>query len=369
MSTSLKELLEKHTIPGAPALTHREEGGAVRCLACGHRCLIREGHAGICKVRFNREGELRAPGGYVAGLQIDPIEKKPFFHAFPGREALSFGMLGCDLHCGYCQNWVSSQVLRDERAVAYPHFCDARQIVDMAVHHESPVIVSTYNEPLITADWAMKIFSLAREHNIVCGFVSNGNASPEVLEYLRPCVSLYKVDLKTFNDANYHHLGCKLQTVLDTIQRLKAMGFWIEIVTLIVPGFNDDPKELQDIAQFIASVSVDIPWHVTAFHPDYKMNDRPRTRVLELDRAYDAGKDAGLHFIYQGNLSGSVGDRENTYCPQCHTLLIARHGFYVLENTMQGNTCPNCHATIPGVWEPNPPRRSQGNGLPRPISL
>ncbi len=369
MSTSLKELLEKHTIPGASALTHREEEGALRCLACGHRCLIREGRAGICKVRFNRDGELCAPGGYVAGLQIDPIEKKPFFHAFPGREALSFGMLGCDLHCSYCQNWVSSQVLRDERAVAYPHFCEAHQIVEMAVHHDSPVIVSTYNEPLITADWAMRIFSLAREHNIICGFVSNGNASPEVLDFLRPCVSLYKVDLKTFNDANYHHLGCTLKAVLDTIQRLKAMGFWVEIVTLIVPGFNDSPEELQDIAQFIASVSPDIPWHVTAFHPDYKMNDRPRTRIQELDRAYDAGKDAGLHYIYQGNLSGSAGDRENTYCPQCHTLLIARHGFYVLENTMKGNACPNCAAPIPGVWETNPPRRSQGNGLPRPVAF
>lgn len=368
MSISLKELLEEHTIAAAPELIRQEEN-AVRCVACGHRCLIREGKTGICKVRFNRAGELRVPGNYVAGLQIDPIEKKPFFHAFPGREALSFGMLGCDLHCAYCQNWVSSQVLRDERAVAYPHFCEAGQIVEMALHHGAPVVVSTYNEPLITADWAMKIFEPAHAKGLVCGFVSNGNATPEVLEYLRPCVDLYKVDLKTFQDANYRKLGCKLETVLDTIVRLKAMGFWVEVVTLIVPDFNDSYDELQSIGKFIAGVSPDIPWHVTAFHPDYKMTDHGRTRVEELDRAYDAGKEAGLHFVYQGNLPGSVGDRENTYCPSCHALLIRRHGFYVLENHMKGNTCPTCGAVIPGVWENHAPKRTIGSGLPRPVAL
>ena len=369
MRPSLKQVLESRTLPAAPELVRSEEDGAVRCLACGHRCLIREGKAGVCKVRFNRGGELRVPGGYVAGLQIDPIEKKPFFHAFPGKDALSFGMLGCDLHCGYCQNWVSSQVLRDDRAVAQPHLCEPEHLVEMALQQGAPVIVSTYNEPLITADWAMRIFRPAHERGLVCGFVSNGNATPEVLEYLRPCVSLYKVDLKTFRDANYRKLGCTLDAVLRTIEALRAMAVWVEIVTLIVPGFNDSPEELKDIAQFIAGVSPDIPWHVTAFHPDYKMNDRGRTTLDELDRAHDAGKDAGLHFVYQGNLPGPNAGREDTYCPACHALLIERRGFYVLANFMHGNRCHLCNTAIPGCWEAEPPRQSLGPGFPRSLAL
>lgn len=367
MSVSLQRLLEERTIPAAPELVEREADEAVRCLACGHRCLVRPGRAGVCKVRFNREGELRVPGGYVAGLQVDPIEKKPFYHAYPGRDALSFGMLGCDLHCAYCQNWVSSQVLRDANAVAYPRFCEADQVVQMALDAGAPVVVSTYNEPLITADWAMQIFTRAREKGLVCGFVSNGNATPEVLEYLRPCVDLYKVDLKSFSDRNYRKLGCKLSTVLETIARLKEMGFWVEVVTLVVPGFNDSEEELGQIAQFLAGVSTEIPWHVTAFHPDYKMTDPPRTQAKQLEAAYQAGKAAGLDFVYAGNLPGSVGDYENTYCPACKTLLIRHEGFLVLENRMQKETCPGCGVSIPGRWEASPPRHRSHPAIPRAL--
>lgn len=359
-ATQLKNLLAEHTMPAAPELVVKEAENAVRCLACGHRCLIREGRSGVCKVRFNRGGELRVPGGYVAGLQVDPIEKKPFYHVFPGQEALSFGMLGCDLHCAYCQNWVSSQVLRDDRAMAYPHYIDEERIIDMAVRGGVPLVVSTYNEPLITADWAVRIFKLAREKGLVCGFVSNGNASKEVLEYLRPHMDLYKIDLKTFDDGKYRKLGCKLATVLETIERAKAMGFWVEVVTLVVPGFNDSEEELRSIAAFLAGVSPEIPWHVTAFHPEYKMTEPPPTSTLELDRAYTAGKEAGLQFVYEGNRPGHVGDREHTFCPECGALLIQRHGFSVLENRMRGGACPGCGAAIAGVWEKNPPRRSVG---------
>lgn len=370
-TTQLRELLEDNTIPAAAALAHEETERhgerAVRCVACGHRCLIREGRAGVCRVRFVRDGELRVPGGYVAGLQVDPIEKKPFYHAFPGRDALSFGMLGCDLHCAYCQNWVSSQALRDNEAVAMPRFCGASELVDLAVSRRIPVIVSTYNEPLITADWAVSIFEPACERGIVCGFVSNGNATPEVLEFLRPFVKLYKVDLKCFNDRNYRQLGCTLANVLESIEGLKARGFWVEIVTLVVPGFNDSDEELRRIAEFIAGVSPDIPWHVTAFHPDYRMTEPRRTSVEDLDRAWQAGKTAGLRFVYAGNLPGMVGARENTLCPQCGASLIERHGFYVLRNRMDGERCPDCHAVIAGVWEAAPPRASNGSGVPRPV--
>lgn len=367
--TSLKEILSANTMAAAPALVRHESGQAVRCLACGHRCLVKVGRAGVCKVRFNRDGELRAPGHYVAGVQADPIEKKPFFHAYPGRDALSFGMLGCDLHCSYCQNWVTSQALRDDAAVAMPRFTDAAALVNLALERKTPVIVSTYNEPLITAEWAVEIFRRAKDQGLECAFVSNGNATPEVIAFLRPYVRMYKVDLKSFQDKQYRKLGCKLESVLHTIARLHEQGFWVEIVTLVVPGFNDGHAELRDMAQFIASVSKDIPWHVTAFHPDYKMTAPGRTTLNHLDTAHTAGKEAGLHFVYPGNLPGMVGDRENTFCPACGALLIERHGFRVTCNRMRGQVCPDCEAPVPGIWEKNPPRRSTGTGFPTPLSL
>jgi len=372
-STSLKTLLDDNTIPGAPQLVFPardiHERDALRCVACGHRCLIRENRAGVCRVRFNRGGELRVPGGYVAGLQIDPIEKKPFYHAFPGRDALSFGMLGCDFHCGYCQNWVTSQALRDDHAVSLPKFCSADELARLAVEHNAPVVVSTYNEPLITSEWAVEVFKEARKLGLTCGYVSNGNGTPEVLEFLRPYVDLYKVDLKGFDDKHYRELGGVLSNVLATIENLVAMKFWVEIVTLVIPGFNDSDEELTGIARFLASVSKTIPWHVTAFHPDYKMDDVERTPAKTLLRAYDIGKAAGLQFVYPGNIHGGVGDRENTYCPSCNELIIRRTGFYVHENRMKSpGKCPACAAIIPGVFEESAPARSVGSGIPRSVS-
>lgn len=368
-ATNLKNLLADHTMAAAPELCESLENGAVRCKACGHRCYIRPSKPGICKVRFNREGELRVPSGYVAGLQVDPIEKKPLFHAFPGRDALSFGMLGCDLHCSYCQNWVTSQALRDPEAVAMPRFCSADELVSHARIQRVPVVVSTYNEPLITADWAVDVFRRAKAEGLVCGFVSNGNATPEVLEYIRPYVDLYKVDLKGFSDKGYRELGCTLQNVLDSIVRIKQMGFWIEIVTLVIPGFNDGREELRDLTQFIADVSPEIPWHCTAFHPDYHMTEAPRTQIAQLDMAYELAKEAGLHYIYPGNLPGLVGDRESTFCPSCDATLIQRHGFRVLQNRMNGNHCPDCQTQIPGVWEANAPSTTAGHGTPTAIRI
>lgn len=369
VTTSLKSLLFDNTIAGDPALVHAE-GEALRCLACGHRCLIKPDRAGVCRVRFNRGGELRVPGGYVAGLQIDPIEKKPFYHAFPGRDALSFGMLGCDFHCGYCQNWVTSQALRDDQAVSLPKFCSPVQLAELAVEHRTPVVVSTYNEPLITSEWAVEVFREAKKRGLTCGYVSNGNGTPEVLRFIRPWVDLYKVDLKGFDDKHYRELGGVLSNVLRTIEELVSMGFWVEIVTLIVPGFNDSDEELTQIARFLAGVSREMPWHVTAFHPDYKMTDYERTGARTLLRAYDIGKAAGLHHVYPGNLHGGVGDRENTYCPSCHTMVIRRTGFQVLENRMNSpGHCPDCGGRIAGVWEACAPTKSQGAGFPIPVRV
>ncbi|MCG3137749.1 MAG: hypothetical protein HJJLKODD_01599 [Phycisphaerae bacterium] len=354
--TPLRQLLNRHTVSGDPAVVHpaptTDHPQALRCLACGHRCFLPEGRHGVCHVRFNRDGVLQVPAHYVAALQVDPIEKKPFYHVFPGSEALSFGMMGCDLHCDYCQNWVTSQALRDDRAVARISSVKPVELVELALRHQAPVMVSTYNEPLITVEWAVEVFRLAREHGIVCGFVSNGHATPEVLEFIRPWVDLYKVDLKAFNDRTYRELGGVLPNVLDTIRRLHQMDFWVEIVTLIVPGLNDSPAELRQIADFIAGVSVDIPWHVTAFHPDYQMQEPPRTAAETLLRAYELGRAAGLRYVYAGNLPGQVNHTENTYCPKCDTCLIQRWGFEILANELREGCCLNCSTRLPGRWTP-----------------
>lgn len=348
MAPALAETLEARTKEAV--LYERLGQNKVRCFACGHKCLILPGMQGICKVRFNRAGALYAPSGYVASLQLDPIEKKPFFHAYPGASALSFGMLGCDFHCGYCQNWITSQAIRDPAAASPPEDLGPVDIVRAALRHGARVLTSTYNEPLITSEWAVEVFKEGKKHGLIGSYVSNGNGTKEVIEYIRPWVDLYKVDLKGFDPAHYRQLGGVLQNVLDTILLLHEKGFWVEIVTLIVPGFNDSEGELRDIARFIAGVSVDIPWHVTAFHQDYKMTDRENTNVATLLRAAEIGKAAGLHFVYAGNRPGATGDLENTYCPSCRALLVERWGFKVLSNRIRGGSCPKCATSIPGRW-------------------
>jgi pyruvate formate lyase activating enzyme len=323
----------------------------VKCSACAHRCTILPGLDGICRVRSNRGGTLMVPRGYVGAIQVDPIEKKPFFHAFPGAEVLSFGMLGCDLHCSYCQNWVTSQALRDPAALAGPRDIEADELVALAAAHKTPVMVSTYNEPLITAEWAVEVFAKAKAAGIVCGFVSNGNATAEVLEYVRPYVSLYKVDLKGFTDAHYRELGGKLVSILDTIERLHAMSFWVEIVTLLVPGFNDDPAELGDLTRFLAAVSPDIPWHVTAFHADYKMTETRNATASDLIRAAAIGRESGLRYVYAGNLPGEVGGLEDTRCPSCGVTVIARRGYRVSLRAQDAEgRCLACKSPIAGYW-------------------
>jgi pyruvate formate lyase activating enzyme len=199
---ALAEVLNRLTREGE--LYEKHPDSSLTCFACGHRCLIRPGRMGICKVRTNEGGKLLVPFGYVGALQVDPIEKKPFFHAYPGSLAYSFGMLGCDLHCAYCQNWVTSQALRDPDAVSQPLQASPQALVQDALRQGAKVLVSTYNEPLITAEWAVEIFKQARAAGLVTGFVSNGNGTPQVLEYIRPWVDLYKVDLKSFDDRHYH---------------------------------------------------------------------------------------------------------------------------------------------------------------------
>jgi pyruvate formate lyase activating enzyme len=348
---SLQDVLTVRTREAAPELVEQLDKERLRCYSCGHQCPIPDGAVGVCKVRFNQGGKLMVPWGYVGGVQCDPVEKKPFFHAYPGALAYSFGMLGCDLHCSYCQNWVTSQALRDPRAVAPPRDTTPQSLVQDALRQGAKIVVSTYNEPLITSEWAVEIFKAAREQGLVTGFVSNGNGTPQVLEYLRPHIDLYKVDLKSFDDRHYRELGGRLQPILDTIAWLHRSGVWVEIVTLLIPGFNDSDQELRGLTQFIASVSPDIPWHATAFHQDYKMTDPANTTAADLLRAATIAREAGLRFVYAGNLPGRVGDLEDTTCPSCHETLVSRYGYMIRKyNLSAEGTCPGCDAAIPGRW-------------------
>jgi pyruvate formate lyase activating enzyme len=336
-------------VRGELAVPH--PSGKLICVACAHRCKLAEGARGVCLVRTRSGDGFSVPWGYTAGVAVDPIEKKPFFHMLPGSRALSFGMLGCDLHCAYCQNWFTSQALRDPHAGDPVHPATPEQLVATAVEHRCPVITSTYNEPLITAEWAHDVFELARAAGLATTFVSNGHATAEVLDYLAPVLDAYKVDLKSFSPKTYAALGGKLQAVLDSISGLVERGVWVEVVTLVVPGLNDSPEELKAIAGFLAGVSVDIPWHVTAFHPDYQMTDPPATPARSLLQGVEAGREAGLRFVYAGNLPGEVDGNEDTRCPECGTTLVSRSGFTVhdVHLTSQG-TCPACGARIAGLW-------------------
>jgi pyruvate formate lyase activating enzyme len=354
MDNDLRTTLDRLTCE-ATLYTHHGESSSktVRCLACAHHCRISEDQRGLCNMRFNRDGNLFSPWGYVSGLANDPIEKKPFYHVLPGADALSFGMLGCNFRCSFCQNWRTSQTLRDPQATgARPQTCTAEELVRLARQHQSQAIASTYNEPLITAEWAREIFTLARQAGLLTCFVSNGFASPEALDYLCPVLDAMNVDLKCFTDEHYRELGGRLQPVLETIRSLHERGKWVEVVTLIVPGFNDGKKEIEDMAEFVASVSPDIPWHVTAFHADYQWTTGPDwTPPATVLKAVEAGHQAGLRYVYGGNLSG-LGEAEHTRCPNCHALLLDRHGFLLRQNRLKNGCCPACQTPIPGIWRP-----------------
>ena len=352
MST-LRTILDERVREADSRLYEKLDKNRVRCFACGHCCPIPEGQPGVCKVRYNRGGTLYAPWGYTAGTQCDPVEKKPFFHAYPGALAYSFGMMGCDLHCSYCQNWVTSQALRDPSAVSSPQHASPEALVQDAIAQGAKILVSTYNEPLITSEWAVAVFKEAKDAGLITGFVSNGNGTPQVLEYLRPWLDLYKVDLKSFDDRHYHELGGRIGPILDSIRRIHAMGLWLEIVTLLIPGFNDSPDELRRLTEFLAGISPDIPWHVTAFHGDYKMqNDVARdTNQEDLLKAVEVGREAGLRHIYAGNLPGRVGRWEDTHCPQCNETLIERYGYLIKDYQLTPDgRCPHCATAIPGRW-------------------
>ncbi len=351
MST-LVERLDALSKPGW--LYEPGNNAAVRCTACAHRCLIKPGSRGICQMRSNLDGKLMVPWGYVAGLAVDPIEKKPFMHFLPGAKALTFGMLGCNFHCDFCQNWVSSQALRDPASSGsgnYIQITTPEELVQNAKETGAEIIASSYNEPLITTEWAIDIFSIAKREGLRCVYVSNGFATPKVLNALKHVLDGFKVDLKCMTDEKYRALGGRLQVVLDSIKLAHDLGMWVEVVTLVIPNFNDSNEELWEMARALVSISADIPWHVTAFYPTYKRLDAEHTSAEILQRAADIGQEAGLRFVYAGNLPGRVGSLENTNCPKCQQPLVRRSGYFVRENRITaGGLCPICGEAIPGIW-------------------
>lgn len=321
-----------------------------RCLACAHKCTIFPGHKGICRQRSYDGLNFQIPWEETSGLSIDPMEKKPLFHFLPGQPVLSFGLLGCNFSCPFCQNWQISQVGKDPAANGTMRQQKTSDITYIAMQNSVKAIASTYNEPFISVEWAAHIFSIAHHNNIKTVFVTNGFASHESFNFIADLLDAVNIDLKCFSEQHYKMLGGRLQPVLDNIRACHQRGIWTELTTLIVPGFNDSPAELKQLADFIASVSPDIPWHISAYFSTYHMPPTPPATPPEsITRAAEIGKQAGLNFIYTGNIRGT-NSQENTICPNCGNLLIRRNGFTIRSNNIADGHCPKCMATIPGVF-------------------
>ncbi|MFA6216738.1 MAG: AmmeMemoRadiSam system radical SAM enzyme [Candidatus Omnitrophota bacterium] len=322
---------------------------AVHCYLCAHHCRVERSQFGFCGVRQNIDGVLYTHVyGEVVSLNVDPIEKKPLFHFLPGTESLSLATIGCNFRCGFCQNWqISQESVRDGSAVKAQEIA-AADIVKAAIKNKCKSISYTYTEPTIFFEYAFDIAKLAKSQGIRNNFVTNGYMTQEALRLIAPYLDSANVDLKAFQEGSYKKVcAAHLKPVLDSIKLMQKLGVWIEVTTLIVPGFNDSRQELTDIAQFIAEVDTAIPWHISRFHPDYQFASYEATPEKTLKFAQELGYKAGLKFVYVGNVYGWGSD---TSCPSCKKLLVKREGFSILENNIQSGACVYCHARIPGIF-------------------
>lgn len=329
-------------------LYERLSEGRVQCHLCAHRCTIADGKKGVCLVRENQGGTLYSlVYGYTIAQHIDPIEKKPLNHFYPGSTAYSIATPGCNFRCQWCQNWEISQMPRERHLVMGAEASPA-QVVAAAQRASSRSIAYTYTEPTVFFEYTYDTARLAHEAGIANVYVTNGYMTQEMLETLQPYLDAANVDLKAFRDETYRQFcGARLQPVLDSLKAMKQMGVWVEVTTLVVPGLNDDPPQLRDAARFVAEeLGPETPWHISRFFPSYKMGDRPPTPVSTLQQARQIGLEAGLRYVYVGNVPGE----ENTRCHVCGQLLIRRSGFWVLENHVQPRGgCPRCHTPVAGV--------------------
>lgn len=327
---------------------YKTEEGKERiiCLLCRHYCKLKEGQTGICGVNKNVKGELKTlVYGHPVAINLDPIEKKPIYHMLPGSTALSFGTVGCNFRCPFCQNWDISQETKINESIEV----SPQKMVDMAMENGASSIAYTYNEPTIFYPYAKDIGVTAKEKGLKNIFVSNGFESPEVIKDMAGWLDAANIDLKSWNEEYYKKvLKGGLEAVKDTLRLMVKEGIWIEVTTLLIEGENDSDQDLKEMAEFIANdLGKHVPWHLSAFHPDYKMMDHERTKLETLQRAKEIGKKAGLYYIYMGN----VPVHGDTHCPDCGELLIDRTGYSVIVNKLQEGHCPKCHRMIEGVWK------------------
>jgi pyruvate formate lyase activating enzyme len=337
-------------------LYERLDDQRVRCNLCAHRCVIPPDRKGVCLVRENRGGTLYTlVYGIPLSQAVDPIEKKPLFHFFPGSAAFSIATAGCNFRCAFCQNADISQMPR-ERGQIRGHQATPKAVVQAAERYGSRSIAYTYTEPTIFFEYSYDIARLAHTVGIASVYVTNGYMTHDMLEMFQgvtnghePWLDAANVDLKAFRNETYKRVcGARLQPVLDSLKTMKELGVWVEVTTLVVPDMNDSDAELSAIAQFIASdLGVETPWHVSRFHPDYKMYDRGPTPQATLRRAYELGREAGLHYVYVGNLPGAR--LEDTCCPKCGEVVIGRWGYQLSERHIQDGRCSHCGTVIDGV--------------------
>ncbi|MBN2768574.1 MAG: AmmeMemoRadiSam system radical SAM enzyme [Campylobacterales bacterium] len=316
------------------------------CMLCSHYCNLKEEQVGICGVNKNTGNKIEClVYGYPSALNIDPIEKKPLYHFLPNSKSLSLGTIGCNFKCSFCQNWNISQ----EKNIDKSRYFSPQNIVDIAKEYGCRSIAYTYNEPTIFYPYAKDIALLAKQEGIKSVFVSNGYESSELIDDMVGLIDAANIDLKSFNEAYYKkELGGDLKIVLQNLKHFVTNKIWIEVTTLIVPTKNDSDEELKDIASFIADeLGVNIPWHISVFHPDYKERSLPVTPLESLQRAYDIGKKCGLSYIYMGN----IPQDNNTYCRTCNAKLISREGFGASENLLVKSRCPQCDKKLEGVFE------------------
>ncbi len=326
------------------------EEGKVKCSLCNHRCTISPSKRGICGVRENQNGRLYTlVFGRAISLHVDPIEKKPIFHLFPGSTSFSIATVGCNFRCLQCQNHEISQMPVDEGRIEGSEVSPPK-IVSMAKDYGCRSISYTYTEPTIYFEYAYETSILAKEQGIKNIFVTNGYMTEEALWKIQPYLDAANVDLKSFQEDFYKKVcGARLGPVLDNLRLMRAMGIWVEITTLVIPTLNDSEKEFEEIAQFIFSLGPEVPWHISAFYPTYKMLNLPRTPTSLLHKARKIGIQAGLRYVYCGNIPGEEG--EDTICPRCGRRVIQRVGFRVIKNDVVGGLCRHCHTKVDGLWE------------------
>jgi pyruvate formate lyase activating enzyme len=329
-------------------LYEKLEHQRVRCNLCGHRCVISAGRRGVCKVRENQAGSLYTlVYGQVISQNVDPVEKKPLYHFYPGSKAFSIATAGCNFSCQWCQNWQISQLPR-ERDLIRGRKIDPEKIVESALLTGSRSIAYTYTEPTIFFEYSYHIALLAHLAGLANIYVTNGYMTAEMLQLFHPHLDAANVDLKTFRKRTYHkYIGANLQTVLDSLKALKHMGVWVEVTTLVIPGINDDPSELRDIARYIVTdLGPDTPWHISRFFPTYRLMNLPSTPITTLRLAQEIGLGEGLRYVYVGNII----DDADTHCYQCGELLIRRQGYWIAGHYLQNGRCPSCGTSISGVW-------------------